>query len=761
MAHAKWFQQKRTKQSTLHGHSGGSSDGPLMQSAASLLQAHVTAGDEREVHTRSSRTSVDILPFHQQSAGPTEVRFINRELSWLQFNERVLTMAEDASVPLLERVRFLAIFAGNLDEFFQVRVAGLCEQVAAGATGTNADYLTPAAQLRAIREIVETLTTRADEIFLRSIVPALRSQGLTLITLPETNRRERRYLARYFEEHIFPVLTPLAVDPAHPFPYISNLSLSLAVLLESEVGRLQFARVKVPQILPRFVQLPGTMRFIALETLIASHLDRLFPGVRIIEHHMFRITRNADLDVESSDAEDLLLAIRSKLNRQRFGRAVRLEVSAGMTDVALRLLLEELSISESEVEVSTVPLGLAGLRQFADLDRSDLQWPPFQPQINSWLRPDGSDAKEAPNILSALRERDVLLHHPYDSFATSVQAFLEEAANDPKVLAIKIALYRTSGPGSPIVRALIDAAESGKQVVALIELKARFDEEANITWATELERAGVHVAYGVVGLKTHAKVALVVRAEEGGLRRYVHIGTGNYNEATARIYEDIGLMSADPALGSDLTDLFNVLTGYGEQTSYQRLIVAPASFRPRITELIQREAKRKNGHIMIKTNALVDPAIIALLYEASQSGTQVDLLVRGICCLRPGVPGLSENIRVRSIVGRYLEHSRIYRFGGSQRECDLLIGSGDLMPRNLDRRIEVLVPVTSADHKARLEEILQVEWADDLLAWELGADLRWRRVDPVVKLDSHATLQSRSCLRQTFARSGSSCHEIE
>jgi len=698
------------------------------------------------IHGRRDAT-VDILPFHHEGADDEGPRHVNRELSWLQFDERVLAMAEDASVPLLERVRFLSIFASNLDEFFQVRVAGLCEQVAAGASGTNADGLSPSAQLDAIREVVRVLSARQVDILQTELLPALQREGITLVDHDRTSQKEQEHLAQVFEDRVFPVLTPLAVDPAHPFPYISNLSLNLAVLVRDERTEVRFARIKVPPILPRFIQLPGSTRFVPLETIIAAHLGRLFPGVTIVEHHIFRVTRNADFDVEASEADDLLLAIRSELNRRRFGRAVRLEIEPGMTPAALELLLDELEITEDEVEVADGPLGLAGLMPIADLDRPELRWPTFRPQTAAPFAVASTETGEEADVLAALRARDVLVHHPYDAFATSVQAFLEQSARDPQVLAIKVTLYRTSGPGSPIIRALIDAAESGKQVVALVELKARFDEEANITWANALEEAGVHVAYGVVGLKTHTKIALVVRSEDDGVRRYVHVGTGNYNDSTARIYEDLGLLSSDPELGADLTNLFNVLTGYANQTTYRRLIVAPAGFRARIMELIDRETAEADGNIMVKANALVDPAIIDALYTASQQGVQVDLLIRGICCLRPGVLGMSENIRVRSIVGRYLEHSRIYRFGSTSRGHDYLIGSGDLMPRNLDRRVEALVPITGPQLMARLEEALEVAWQDDLLAWELGPDVRWRRVEPLRGIDTHATLQARALRR--------------
>jgi polyphosphate kinase len=697
------------------------------------------------------RETIEVLTSHGTAPEDAPHRFINRELSWLQFDDRVLAMAEDATVPLLERVRFLAIFTSNLDEFFQVRVAGLCEQVAADATGTNADGLSPATQLSIIRDIARELTRRQTDILRDDIVPALRSVGIEIVEHDQTRPSEQRHLAEVFADRIFPVLTPLAVDPAHPFPSISNLSLNLAVLIRSEDGIVRFARVKVPPILPRLLRLPGTDRFVPLETVIAAHLDQLFPGVQVLEHHVFRVTRNADFDVEETEADDLLLAIQSELSRRRFGRAVRLEVEPDMSEEILELLLRELEVSPDDVDVVPAPLGLSGLSAIADLDRPELRWPSFIPPTAAALT---VQAGEDEDVFAALRDRDVLVHHPYDAFATSVLAFIEQAARDPDVLAIKVTLYRTSGPGSPIIRALMDAAESGKQVVTLVELKARFDEEANITWANALEEAGVHVAYGVVGLKTHTKIALVVRAEPQGVRRYVHIGTGNYNDVTARIYEDLGLLSADPELGADLSDLFNVLTGYSRRQDYRRLVVAPTGFRARISELIARETAADDGHIMIKVNALVDPEIIDALYAASATGTTVDLLVRGICSLRPGVPGLSEHIRVRSIVGRYLEHSRIYRFGSRERGYDHLIGSGDLMPRNLDRRVEALVSVRDPRLAARLDEVLDVSWQDDLLAWELGPDVCWRRVAAVRGVETHATLQERARRRAGDGRPG-------
>ncbi|MGM0617156.1 MAG: RNA degradosome polyphosphate kinase [Actinomycetota bacterium] len=684
--------------------------------------------------------TLDILASH-----PTpheQVRYLNRELSWVQFNERVLALAEDPELELLERAKFLAIFQTNLDEFFQVRVAGLKEQEAAEVAGNNPDGLSPTAQLEAIRVVVTELANRHAHVFREQLVPALAAAGVRFCDVADLDDDDRRHLQLIFEERVFPVLTPLAVDPAHPFPYISNLSMNLAVLV-AEPGSQQrhFARVKVPPVLPRFLIMPDGERIVPLEQVIAENLDRLFPGLEVLEHHVFRVTRNADFEVEEEEADDLLLAIETELTRRRFGRVVRLEVTPDMSEEAVDLLVRELDISADEVMVIPGPLDLSGLWSLYDLDRPDLKQRPFTPTTQPLLAEAATDDLD---IFEAIAHADVLVQHPYDSFTTSVQAFIEQAAHDPDVLAIKQTLYRTSGPGSPVIRALLDAAEEGKQVVALVELKARFDEEANIEWARALEEAGVHVAYGVVGLKTHTKIALVVRSESGKVRRYAHIGTGNYNDKTARIYEDIGLLTADPDLGQDLSDLFNVLTGYSKQSEYRKLVVAPTTFRSRMLELIARERDAEDGHIVAKMNSLVDGQIIDALYDAAATGTPIDLIVRGICCLRPGVAGLSETITVRSIVGRYLEHSRIYRFGSPARGYDHLIGSGDWMTRNLSRRVEALTPVEDPRLQRRLEEILAVNLADDVLAWELGADGRWRRVACLQGVDTHLTLQERA-----------------
>ncbi|HEX3621757.1 MAG TPA: RNA degradosome polyphosphate kinase, partial [Acidimicrobiales bacterium] len=642
----------------------------------------------------------------QSDDGAVQPRYINRELAWLDFNTRVLALAEDPSVPLLERAKFLAIFSGNLDEFFQVRVASLHDKHAAGLGATSPDGLTPTEQLLAIRPRVEEMIARQTRAFLDDIVPALAAAGVVLSEWAALDDDDRAYLVDVFDNRIFPVLTPLAVDPGHPFPYISNLSLNLAVTVrDPDTGAERFARLKVPPLLPRFVVMPDGERFVPVEQVIAAHLAALFPGMEIVRHDTFRVTRNADVTLEEEEADDLLAAVELELRRRRFGRAVRLEVARTMSEETLELLLRELELDVDDVYVVDGPLELGGLWSVYDLDRPDLKdsaWVGVtQPRL---VDPDG----DARDIFSVLREREVLVHHPYDSFSTSVVAFIEQAASDPQVLAIKQTLYRTSGD-SPIVKALIRAAEAGKQVAALVELKARFDEQANIGWARALEEAGVHVVYGLLGLKTHAKTALVVRQEGDSIRHYCHVGTGNYNPKTARLYEDAGLLSADPELGADLAELFNFLTGYSRQTRYRRLLVAPTGLRQDVLALIAAEREAADGHgdgrIVLKMNSLVDTPVIDALYEASQAGVSIDLIVRGICCLRPGVPGLSDNIRVRSIVGRFLEHSRILAFGARDRRR-YFIGSADLMPRNLDRRVEAMTPVDDPDLQARLQEIL-------------------------------------------------------
>jgi polyphosphate kinase len=671
-------------------------------------------------------------------------RYLNRELSWLDFNERVLALAEDDRVPLLERAKFLAIFSQNLDEFFQVRVAGLKEQVTAGIGTPTPDGRTPGQQLLEVRDRVAELVDRQAHLFLDDVVPALAAVGIRLSSWDDLDDDDEKFLVETFEQRIFPVLTPLAVDPGHPFPYISNLSLNLAIDLRDPVtDERRFARVKVPNLLPRFVVMPDGERFVPLEQVIAAHLDRLFPGMVVESRATFRVARNADLTLEEEEADDLLAAVEIELRRRQFGRAVRLEISTEISDEVRGLLQRELDLTDDDTYQIAGPLDLGGLWSVHGLDRPELKDPVFK-RVSPSRLDNGED--ERPDFFAVLREGDVLLHHPYDSFRTSVEEFIRQASTDPHVLAIKMTLYRTSGD-SPIVRSLIRAAERGKQVAVLVELKARFDEGANIEWAKALETAGVHVVYGLVGLKVHTKTALVVRDEPDGIRRYCHVGSGNYNSKTARIYEDVGLLTASPSVGSDLTQLFNFLTGYGRDVRYSTLIVSPHGTRSGLDALIRNEiavaAAGGRAAITLKMNSLVDTKVIDSLYEASQAGVEIDLVVRGICCLVPGVPGLSERIRVRSIVGRYLEHSRIYRFanGAGTGEPRHLIGSTDLMPRNLDRRVEALVPVTDPALQARLDEILEVNLADDSLAWTLGPDGRWEHVPRLGEVDTHQRMQ--------------------
>jgi polyphosphate kinase len=693
-------------------------------------------------------------------------RLRNRELSWLDFNERVLALADDERVPLLERARFLAIFSHNLDEFFQVRVAGLKDQVAAGVTTTSPDGRSASQQLRDIRERLETVLPRMGSIFLDKVAPALADAGIRFSSWGELDSEDEKFLVETFEERIFPVLTPLAVDPGHPFPYISNLSLSLAVIVrDPATDESRFARVKVPSLLPRFVVLPDGERYVPLEQVIAAHLRELFPGMEIEQHHAFRVTRNADLTLEDEEAEDLLAAVEIELRRRRFGRAVRLDIDSAMTPEVRDLLQRELDLTDDDVYVHAEPLDLSGLWSLYELDRLDLKYEPYQGVAPAWLVADEPRAEELADlpherqrlprtdIFGALRRGDQLVHHPYESFGATVQELVRQASTDPNVLAIKMTLYRTSGD-SPIVKALIRAAEEGKQVVVLVELKARFDESANIEWARALETAGVHVTYGLIGLKVHAKTLLVVRQEPDGLRRYCHVGTGNYNSLTAALYEDLGLLTCDPTTGNDLTQLFNELTGYGRNVTYDSLLVAPHTLRQGIVDLIRAEVVAAHrgdgsgspGRIIMKMNALVDAGMIDELYAASCAGVEIDLIVRGICCLVPGVPGQSENIRVRSLVGRYLEHSRIFYFanGNGEGAPRYLIGSADLMPRNLDRRVEAMVDVADPGLRQRLHEILDIALADDVLAWELDADGTWHRLHPTSGSsgrDSHRRLQ--------------------
>ncbi|HET9612193.1 MAG TPA: RNA degradosome polyphosphate kinase [Acidimicrobiales bacterium] len=695
--------------------------------------------------------SLDPLPAtaeHLPADGVEPLRYRNRELSWLDFNERVLALAEDERVPLLERAKFLAIFGQNLDEFFQVRVAGLKDQVAAGVGGSSPDGRSSAQQLLDIRDRLDVLLPRMQATFLDQVAPALADAGIKLSSWGDLDEDDEKFLVETFEQRIFPVLTPLAVDPGHPFPYISNLSLNLAVIVRDPgAGLRRFARVKVPSLLPRFVVLPDGERYVPLEQVIAAHLDKLFPGMEIEQHHAFRVTRNSDLTLEEEEADDLLALVEVELRRRRFGRAVRLEIDAAMSGEVRELLQRELDVADDDVYLHTAPLDLGGLWSVHGLDRPDLKDAPYKRVTPARLE---ASEGERVDVFAAIRRGDMLVHHPYESFRTTVEEFVRQAATDRQVLAIKMTLYRTSGD-SPIARSLIRAAERGKQVAVIVELKARFDEGANIEWARQLETAGVHVTYGLIGLKVHSKATLVVRDEPDGLRRYCHVGTGNYNPKTARVYEDLGLLTCDPAIGADLTQLFNELTGYGRNIDYQRLLVAPRLLRDALNHLIQGEVEAGpgRGRITMKMNSLVDPDMIEELYRASQAGVEIDLIVRGICCLVPGVPGMSETIRVRSIVGRYLEHSRIFRFanGLADGQALHLIGSADLMPRNLDRRVEVLTPVVDPDLQARLDEILDVELRDDVLAWALGADGRWARVPEGEGVDTHSELERRTLER--------------
>lgn len=660
--------------------------------------------------------------------GLPDDRYINRELSWLDFNVRVLALAEDESQPLLERAKFLAIFASNLDEFYMVRVAGLKRRNETGLSVRSADGLTPREQLAYISKRNQELVEQHARAFEERVRPQLAERGVRIVDWNDLADHERLRLTSYFTEQVFPVLTPLAVDSAHPFPYISGLSLNLAVTVrDPEVGIERFARVKVPDNVPRLVPVRESERqgdtdtFLPLEVLIAAHLSDLFTGMQVTEVHAFRVTRNADFEVEEDRDEDLLQALERELAQRRFGPPVRLEVADDMSEHMMERLLRELDVHPNDVVVVPGLLDLSCLWQLYAVDRKQLKDPVFVPATH----PAFADRETPRSVFATLREGDVLVHHPYDSFSTSVQRFIEQAASDPNVLAIKQTLYRTSGD-SPIVDALIDAAEAGKQVVALVEIKARFDEQANIKWARTLEKAGVHVVYGLVGLKTHCKTALVVRQEGATIRRYCHIGTGNYNPKTARLYEDVGLLTAEPAIGADLTDLFNVLTGYARQEEYRSLMVAPYGIRRGIVERIGREvehlrAGRPSG-IRLKLNSLVDEQVIDALYRASQSGVRVDIVVRGICALKPAIPGLSENINVRSLLGRFLEHSRVFHFVGSNEHW---IGSADMMHRNLDRRVEVLVRITDPKLTAQLDAMLDSTLDPATRCWVLGPDGEW------------------------------------
>jgi polyphosphate kinase len=669
-------------------------------------------------------------------------RFLDREASWLQFNSRVLELAEDKETPLLERAKFSAIFANNLDEFFMVRVAGLKRRIATGAAGTTASGLTHREVLQRIWADSREQMRRHAQNFQEHLRPELAARGIELLRWSDLDAEQQEQLYVLFRERIFPVLTPLAVDPAHPFPYISGLSLNLAVQVRNPVtGNEHFARVKVPPLLPRFIE-ASEGRFIPLEELIAVHLPYLVNGMEVLGHHTFRVTRNEDVEVEGDESQNLLETLERELVRRRFGPPVRLEVEETIDPTVLELLVRELGVSDAEVFRLPAPLDLTGLFTVAGEERPELKFRPFSTALHRDLAE--YEGTNGIDVFAAMRQRDILLHHPYDSFTTSVQAFLEQAAEDPNVRAIKQTLYRTSGD-SPIVDALIDAAEAGKEVLVLIEIKARFDEHANIVWARKLEQAGCHVVYGLMGLKTHCKLSLVVRQEGSRLRRYAHIGTGNYNPKTARQYEDLGLLTCDPLVGEDLTHLFNQLSGYSRKTSFHRLLTAPYGLRTGIVERIDREREKLVGgadgaagtaRIRMKMNSLVDEAVIDALYAASQAGVPIDIAVRGMCALRPGVPGLSETIRVRSVLGRFLEHSRIFVFGAEEPATtdgqggeppEAWIGSADMMHRNLDRRIEALVRITDAGHRRELAGMIDTVFDDDAACWVLGPDGTWTR----------------------------------
>lgn len=673
--------------------------------------------------------AIDLI---DDSNGLPADRFLDRELSWLAFNQRVLELAEDPDLHLLERVNFLSIFASNLDEFFMVRVAGLKRRLATGLAVNSATGVDPAEVLSSISREAHLLQERHAHLFRDQIEPALRENGIRLVHWKELDDLEKAALHGYFQKQIFPILTPLAVDPAHPFPYISGLSLNLAVVVRNEQQDTEhFARVKMPPLLPRFVRVPGAFsshdaKYVPLEEIIGEFLSQLFPGMTVVQHHAFRVTRNEDLDVDEDEGENLLVALEKELLRRRFGPPVRLEVANDINPEVLDLLMHELDITGEDVYHLPAPLDLTGLAEIAFLNRPELQYPKH-PRINNRYLHAGEDEKV--DIFAAIRQREILLHHPYESFTTSVVAFLRAAAADPNVLAIKQTLYRTSGD-SPIVDALIDAAEAGKQVLALVEIKARFDEQANITWARKLEQAGVHVVYGIVGLKTHCKLALVIRQEGSALRRYCHIGTGNYNPKTARFYEDYGLLTSREAVGEDLTRLFNQLSGYAPDASFRTLLVSPNGVRDGLIDLMQKESEfkkqGKDARVRIKVNSLVDEKIIDALYLASQNGVEIEILVRGMCALKPGVVGLSENIKVRSVLGRYLEHSRAFSFAGGG-DPAVYIGSADMMHRNLDRRVEALVRLVQPDHIREINDMFDLAMSPESASWSLHSSGEWSR----------------------------------
>ena len=681
---------------------------------------------------------------HLISTNPRQ-RLIDRELSWLAFNERVLELAEDKTTPLLERCRFLSIFSSNLDDFFMIRVATLKRKLESGVTKANSAGYSPIELMSEISKKTQSLIQRQSECFQNDIRVKLAEAGISFIKWKEQDDEEKNYINKIFTDRIFPVLTPLAVDPAHPFPYISGLSLNLAVLVRKpDTHEELFARVKVPSSLPRFIQTKefASTRFITIEQVIIANLDKLFPGMEIEDYYTFRLTRNADLELEEEESENLLVSMEAELLRRKFGPPVRLEVPIDIKPGLLERLKVELSIREEDISRYKEPLDLTGLNIIADLDRPELKFAPFRNQITKEFREIDQDSNE--EFFAAIRRHEILLHHPYDSFNSSVLRFLEAAATDPDVLAIKQTLYRTSGD-SPIVNALIEAAEAGKQVLAVIEIRARFDEQANVRWARKLEDVGVHVVYGLVGFKTHAKLSLVVRQEGSVVRRYCHVGTGNYHPKTARMYEDLGILSAEDQLGEDLNILFNQLSGFAPQSTYNRLLVAPRTIRPGLLEKINREIENKkagkHAFIRLKLNSLLDEEFVEALYLASMAGVEIDLVVRGICAILPGIPGVSENIRVRSVLGRFLEHSRIFHFANGG-DDEIYIGSADLMDRNLNRRVESLVRVARDEHKKELIKIFDLYLSSNTAAWHLLPDGKWLRVSQDPTGSPLAELQS-------------------
>jgi polyphosphate kinase len=705
--------------------------------SSTAIVSRIESEDPNPVPLGPQATSSESAELRVASEPPS--RYLNREMSWLDFDERILALANRRTLPVLDRAKFFAIFSDNLDEFFQVRVGSLKVRVEAGLPSSSAGEETTHSRLSKINARVRELVAERDASFASTLVPDLAAAGIRLSDWDDLDPEDQAVLDRLFDEELYPVLTPLAVDPAHPFPYISNLSLNLAVVVRvpGELTR-RTARVKVPQSLPRFYVLPDGERFVALEQLIARHLSALFPGMDIVEHSPFRVTRNTDYDIALDGEEDMVAAVEAVLQRRRRSPiVVRLEVDSSMSQETLGLLMRELRIDESDVDRTDGLLALGGLWSIARLDRPELKAEPLTPVTQTRLL--AADEASSPDLFHVIRQDDLLVQHPYDSFDTSVEAFIDAAARDPDVLAIKQTLYRTSAAETGIMKALIRAAGEGKQVVCIVELKARFDEEANIAWAQQLEDAGIHVAYGVVGLKTHAKLCLAVRRENGGIRRYAHIGTGNYNRETAAIYEDLGLFTADPQITADVSDVFNLLTGYSRQQGFRCLLVAPAGLRAGLLQLIRGQASPE-GRITMKLNSLVDHEIIDALYDASQAGARIQLVVRSMCCLRPGVPGLSEGITVRSIVGRFLEHSRIFRFGTGP-EATYLLGSADMMERNLDRRVEVLTPIRDEALRQRLDEILGALTADNVIAWKLGADGTWRGPGPGDTVDAQLRLE--------------------